>query len=579
MVAKNTANTVLDVAAYYRMSSEDQVGSIEQQQKEVRAYARARGWRIVREYIDSGKSGSKDVHKRVEFHELIADSGKGEWSAVLVYDSSRFGRLDSIDAAPFKSALRKNGVHLETVKEGRIDWNTSMGRLQDAMMNEANSEYSKKLAGNVLRGRIAALEGGFWPHGKIPFGYSRELVENGVVKMIVPRNEKFRKPGNWKLRLVISDKEAKSVRWAFDNFSKRDLSARQMAAELSERFPVSPTGLKGWGLNSVRDLLTNPAYCGDVTMGMRGWLRGAFEHAEKTIKQNSCPAIVSRSLWNAVQKRMTDKRQHETRRRVRGIPGALSGVLHCGHCGYRMEKKHAQGKTYYVCASYSHRPHLGCRAWRALESEVLPNVCRELIKGVDFELVRNLNATGPSKPTTERSLELDRLEGLAAELERKIARGSENILICSPDVFPELQKTLLGWKSELERIRNTVLLAQTEVPGDDKSEWLRWWEQARTRLVEVSAFAWGNRHTRAIDGQQVEVEEPIAGVWAEPEVLRALLLRLNCRITLNWKPNGEKRFSLDKGLLEADFTKDCKCQYTNTPASPATPSSSSLCVR
>jgi len=238
-----------------------------------------------------------------------------------------------------------------------------------------------------------------------------------------------------------------------------------------------------------------------------------------------------------------------------------------------MEKKYWAGKTYYVCGSYSHRPHLGCRAWRVLESEVLPGVCRELVAGVDFELIRSLNATGPAP--ADKPNGLDRLETVAAELERKIARGSENILVAAPEVFPEMQKTLLAWKAELEKVRNTLALALADVPDEEKSEWLRWWENVRGRLIAVSEFTWINPHWTEIDGERIQVEEPSPGVCAEPEVLRALLLRLNCRITLNWKPNGERRFSLDKGVLEADFTKDCKCQYMNTHAETVMPGLSS----
>lgn len=538
---------IIAVAAYYRMSSDDQSASISQQQKDCREFARLRGWEIVAEFIDSGKSGSKEIEKRVQFHKMIADSAKGEWAAVLVWDSSRFARLDTLDAAPFKSVLRKNGVHLESVKEGRIDWNTSMGRLQDAMMSESNSEYSKKLAGAVLRGRLHVLEAGYWPHGTIPYGYSRELVENGVVKMVVPRTEIFRKPKNWKLRLVIFEKEAKAVRWVFENYSKRDISGRTLTAELSERFPVSPTGMHGWGINAVRKLLTNPVYCGDTSIGMRTkWQRGAFEQAAATIKRDACPAIVSRATWDAVQRQMLQRQR--LRRHVRPNPGALSGVLFCGHCGYRLEKKSWKGKVYYNCSSYAHRPHLGCHGWRAREAEILPAICRELVAAVDFEVLKELQ----SNPRAKDTATIDRLREQAADLEKKVTRGSENLLVAAPEVFPELQRALLGWKTELEKVRNTISLALSD--AGEQSEFLTWWESVKGRLVTVSEIVWGDAHTITLpSGETLEVEGPTRpAVLAEPEVLRSLLLKLNTRVTLSWKPKG-KQYRLDKGLLELDL--------------------------
>ena len=94
----------LDVAAYYRKSpaaKESIEASIEQQQREVRLYAAARGWRIVAEYTDGGKSGSRDQERRVDLHRLIADSAKGEFAAVLVWHTNRFARLDIIDLSKF----------------------------------------------------------------------------------------------------------------------------------------------------------------------------------------------------------------------------------------------------------------------------------------------------------------------------------------------------------------------------------------------------------------------------------------------------------------------------------------------
>jgi hypothetical protein len=65
---------------------------------EVLAWAEGR-YRVLREYVDDGLSGSKDQEKRVAFRQLVLDSGKGDFEAVLVWSSSRFGRLDSLEGA------------------------------------------------------------------------------------------------------------------------------------------------------------------------------------------------------------------------------------------------------------------------------------------------------------------------------------------------------------------------------------------------------------------------------------------------------------------------------------------------
>jgi hypothetical protein len=123
--------TPIPAAAYYRMSDDEQEGSIEQQRKEVRDFAAANGYSIVAEYVDSGKSGSKDKHKRTGFHRMLMDSHSKEWKALLCWKLNRFSREDSHQGADDKKVLRGNGVQLVTVQEGAIDWDTMEGRIID----------------------------------------------------------------------------------------------------------------------------------------------------------------------------------------------------------------------------------------------------------------------------------------------------------------------------------------------------------------------------------------------------------------------------------------------------------------
>src|SRR5262249_38388683 len=151
-------------------------------------------YHILREYVDSGKSGSKDQEKRVAFRRMVLDSGKGEFQAVLAWKTNRFGRLDTIDGAEDKKTLRRNGVYLDTVKDGKIDWDTMEGRIVDAVRSEMDHAYSRSLASDSIRGRLDALAAGRWPNGSVPYGYLRKYTAPDGREMIVKRTESFRKP-------------------------------------------------------------------------------------------------------------------------------------------------------------------------------------------------------------------------------------------------------------------------------------------------------------------------------------------------------------------------------------------------
>ena len=81
-------------AQYVRMSTIHQRYSIENQAAAIAAFAARYGLAIVRTYRDEGISGLK-IEKREGLKQLITDvcSGAADFSHVLVYDVSRWGRL------------------------------------------------------------------------------------------------------------------------------------------------------------------------------------------------------------------------------------------------------------------------------------------------------------------------------------------------------------------------------------------------------------------------------------------------------------------------------------------------------
>ena len=90
------------VVEYVRMSTEHQQYSTENQRKIIRQYAEARGMIIVQTYTDAGKSGLR-IDGRDALKELIHDveSGQADFSAILVYDVSRWGRFQDADESAY----------------------------------------------------------------------------------------------------------------------------------------------------------------------------------------------------------------------------------------------------------------------------------------------------------------------------------------------------------------------------------------------------------------------------------------------------------------------------------------------
>jgi DNA invertase Pin-like site-specific DNA recombinase len=70
------------------VSTSDQ--NSENQAAELRRYAQARGWTIIREYSDLGISGARE--RRPALDELLQDARRRRFDGVVCWRLDRFGR-------------------------------------------------------------------------------------------------------------------------------------------------------------------------------------------------------------------------------------------------------------------------------------------------------------------------------------------------------------------------------------------------------------------------------------------------------------------------------------------------------
>lgn len=101
-------------AQYVRMSTDYQQYSIENQAAVIAAYAELHKLTIVRTFRDEGESGLNiNNNRRGLSAELIDEvrSGRADFSHLLVFDISRWGRFQDVDeSAHYEFICRKAGV-------------------------------------------------------------------------------------------------------------------------------------------------------------------------------------------------------------------------------------------------------------------------------------------------------------------------------------------------------------------------------------------------------------------------------------------------------------------------------------
>ena len=108
-----------NAAAYVRMSTEHQQYSTSNQMDVITEYAKRREKQIVKQYSDEGKSGL-NIHRRESLAELIRDVQNGpiNFSAILLYDVSRWGRFqDADESAYYEFICRRAGVSVHYCAE------------------------------------------------------------------------------------------------------------------------------------------------------------------------------------------------------------------------------------------------------------------------------------------------------------------------------------------------------------------------------------------------------------------------------------------------------------------------------
>jgi DNA invertase Pin-like site-specific DNA recombinase len=561
-----TATDPITVAIYARASTEEQSTSCGDQLGALRTYAEKRGYKVHKEYVDDGKSGSKEIEKRVAFHQLIADSCHRQFERIIVWDSSRFGRLDSQKGAVYKVTLRSNGVTcIESVTGAVTDWSTQMGRLQDALASEADHEYSMKLSANTIRGRVSALiDRKCYPHGIVPFGYSKKYRDAAGREFVYDRDTPFRQPRGWTRELIVNAEEAAIVRDIFDRFVNRSQSARHISKLLSD------DGYS-WRRQTVLNLLRCKAYIGYAVISEKN-RQEAHRHIPYTEVPGVVPAIVEEAVWYDAQRILAGTTKSKWRSDQQKT---LSGILRCGHCGYalvgRNWRKEKTPRIRYVCQS-STRQGSGCPQWRCYEDELLPAIVRELVKVVDQEVLTGLTAT---KDGGESALAASQQE--LAALREKVRRAVTRAATADDELVADYEAVARELRQQLTAAEERMKLARMVDQEGGVGLWAEWWADVRPGLVLAAddptladelaeaihrhpAFASvrgrggfdefkkkarkglvrvaqdGNTDpVLAILQQMLDGESE--GVVLDSATLKAVLRRLSCEVSVFWAPN------------------------------------------
>lgn len=326
--------------AYVRMSTDHQKYSTENQFEAIRRYAEARGIEIVRTYEDAGRSGLR-LDGREALQRLMAEvtGGSADFSAILVYDVSRWGRFQDADEGAYHEHLcSRAGIRVHYCAE-QFENDGSIGsNLLKTVKRVMAGEYSRELSVKVFAGQCRLVELGFRQGGVPGYGLRRLLIDDsGIPKGELSRGEQKSLQTDRVILVPGPENEVETVSRIYRLFVDEGRSEREIAEDLNRESVRTDRG-RPWTRGTIHEVLTNEKYIGNNVFN-----RISFKLKQRRTvnppgmwvrRDGAFPAIVDAALFARARaiiddrsRRFSDEELLAKLRDLLAAEGALSGLV------------------------------------------------------------------------------------------------------------------------------------------------------------------------------------------------------------------------------------------------------------
>jgi DNA invertase Pin-like site-specific DNA recombinase len=319
----------LRAAMYARMSTDLQKYSIQNQADAIKEYAIHRGFNIVRDYVDEGRSGLR-MGGREALQALISDvqDGRADFSYILVYDVSRWGRFqDADESAYYEFICKEAGVQvLYCAEQFENDGSVSSTILKNVKRAMAG-EYSRELSTKVFVAQCRMVKMGFWRGGTPGFGLRRQLVdENRKPKTILEIGQRKSLQTDRIVLVPGPPSEVRAIRRIFASFVVRKKSRAEIAADLNADKILNERG-NPWSMQTIDIVLRNESYIGHNVFNRRSF-KLHKKHKENPRDMwvrcdNAFKAIVSPDMFAKAQKLIAQRHATSDKEMLDGLSTLL----------------------------------------------------------------------------------------------------------------------------------------------------------------------------------------------------------------------------------------------------------------
>lgn len=482
------------IAVYARVSTDDprQLNSLEAQMAYYTyAILKNPDYRLVQVYYDEGISGTK-AENRPGFQQMITDCKKGKIDRIITKSISRFAR-NTVDCLKYVRELKSIGVSILFEKE-EIDSKENDGEILLTVYSALAQEESRSLGENIAWSR-------------------RKIAERGEIKQsILPYGYIYDKDGNW----AIDRAKAEIIKKIYDERYSGN-SALGISRLLTDGGVPSPRNNNTWGQTTVRKILNNPAYKGDILYqkeytydtitGKR--VKNNGELQMYYIEDNH-EAIIDKKRWDEVQSMLSNSTKNQRKKKSYHDREEFSKVFRCGDCGcliIHIPNQRGIEKHYWRCRAAVKKDHSENCYEKGIREENIEHTFMVMLQ--EMKDSKNLTklVNGAIESIKLKPNETERLHWLQAEIENRYQRlydiveegkkhgeDTEAIKIMSDQIM-ELHdrirtledriEKVKDIKDELKCLRKELLTVTT---FDPKKERVPFRKDIFVRLVKAGTF-------------------------------------------------------------------------------------------
>jgi site-specific DNA recombinase len=330
------------IVLYARVSTEDQAErqTVQAQLDFLRNWASLYDLPIVGEYVDDGVSGTIPLADREYGGRLLAELPGTRPTKLVVYRLDRLGRSVRVllDA---HSALEQAGITIQSATEP-FDTSSPIGRFVFQLLGSIAELERSTITERMTMGRDRVAKRGKWTGGPIPFGYDLD-----VAGCLIPSE---------RLVPALGITDADLVRDLFERLAGGSTLVAECQRLTALGLPTARRYANGttvhvtdeWRVARLSKMARNSVYYGFHRLRSR---HGLVERA--------VPALVSRDLWDTVQRQLKRNRTLSTKNASR--PYLLRGLITCEDCGRHFTGCSSHADYYYRCNSQQATVHLDPR--------------------------------------------------------------------------------------------------------------------------------------------------------------------------------------------------------------------------